>query len=95
MIIKFFLVFFFVLSLFSCNQKSVEGVEKKEKEIEIEAVEKESKFLYGINLDSFKVETNTFKWGQSFSNILLKRGVSNLRIHNAKKSHKKMVRKLS
>ena len=84
MIIRFFLVFFIVLSLFSCNQKSVEGVEKKEKEkeIEVEIVEKESKFLYGINIDSFKVETNKIKWGQSFSTILLKRGVSNLRIHN-------------
>ena len=38
MIIRFFLVFFIVLSLFSCNQKSVEGVEKKEKEIEVEIV---------------------------------------------------------
>ena len=72
MIIRFFLVFFVVLSLFSCNQKSVEGVEKKEKEIEVELVEKESKFLYGINVDSFKDETNKIKWGLSFSTILLK-----------------------
>ena len=81
MIIRFFLVFFFVLSLFSCNQKSVEVVAQKE--IEVEVLEKERKFLYGINVDSFKVETNKIKWGQSFSTILLKRGVSNLRIHNA------------
>ena len=69
MIIRFFLVFFFVLSLFSCNQKSGEVVEQKEKEVEV--VEKERKFLYGIDVDSFKVETNKIKWGQSFSNILL------------------------
>ena len=81
MIIRFFLVFFFVLSLFSCNQKSIEGVEQKEKGIEVEVVKKKSKFLYGINVDSFKVETNKIKWGQSFSNILLKKGVSNLNIH--------------
>ena len=54
MIIRFFLVFFFVLSLFSCNQKSGGVVEQKEKEVEV--VEKERKFLYGINVDSFKVE---------------------------------------
>ena len=40
MIIRFFLVFFFVLSLFSCNQKSIEGVEQKEKGIEVEVVKK-------------------------------------------------------
>jgi len=83
MITRFFLVFFFVLFLFSCNQKSREVVEKKEKKVEVEVVEKENKFLYEINVDSFKVETNKIKWGQSFSNILLKKGVSNLSIHNA------------
>ena len=61
MIIRFFLVFFFVLSLFSCNQKSIEGVVQKEKGIEVEVVKKKSKFLYGINVDSFKVETNKIK----------------------------------
>jgi len=46
MIIRFFLVFFFVLSLFSCNQKSGGVVEQKEKEVEV--VEKENNFLYEI-----------------------------------------------
>ena len=44
---------------------------------------KPSEFLYGINLDSFDYSTHKIKWGQSFSDILSKNGVSNQKIYDA------------
>jgi len=78
-----YLLFFFIL-LFSCNKKQPLIFEEPE---EIKAKEKitikPSEFLYGINLDSFDYSTHKIKWGQSFSDILSKNGVSNQKIYDA------------
>ena len=78
-----YLLVFFIL-LFSCNKKQPLIFEEPE---EIKAKEKitikPSEFLYGINLDSFDYSTHKIKWGQSFSDILSKNGVSNQKIYDA------------
>ena len=78
-----YLLVLFIL-LFSCNKKQPLIFEEPE---EIKAKEKitikPSEFLYGINLDSFDYSTHKIKWGQSFSDILSKNGVSNQKIYDA------------
>ena len=82
----FFLYFFFI---FSCNQ-SIQKDEHKEATKPKEFIIKPNTYLYGINIDSFNVIKKKIKWGQSFSNILLKRGVSNKIIYEANLKSKKI-----
>ena len=51
---------------------------------------KPTEYLYNINLDSFDYLTNKIKWGQSFSDILSKNGVSNQTIYKASLEAKKI-----
>ena len=75
---------FILLLFFACNNKQPLLLEEPE---EIKSHEdiliKPSEFLYGINLDSFDYSTHKIKWGQSFSDILSKNGVSNQKIYDA------------
>ena len=75
--------------IFSCKQ-SIQKDEILEAKVSIEEIKKSSIYLYGINIDSFNIIRNKIKWGQSFSNILLKRGVSNKIIYEANFKSKKI-----
>ena len=73
------LVFLFVLSC-----KGTYKQEENKAEIKtITIPQKKPEILYGINLDSFSVITKKIRWGQSFSDILLKIGISNQTIYQA------------
>ena len=68
---------FFFLILISCSQKkSTIPLTENSEEIIINTPE----FKFGINLDSFRYETHKIKWGQNFSDILSRRGLSNKKI---------------
>ncbi len=70
----------FICLFFSCSQNK-----PKEKLIDLprENTLQPSEFKYGINLDSFSYETHKIKWGQNFSDILTKRGISNKEVFDA------------
>ena len=71
---------FFFLILISCSQKkSTPALIEKSKEIIVHIPE----FKFGINLDSFRYETHKIKWGQNFSDILSRHGLSNKKIYAA------------
>ena len=71
---------FFFLILISCSQKkSTPALTENSKEIIVHIPE----FKFGINLDSFRYETHKIKWGQNFSDILSRRGLSNKKIYDA------------
>ena len=71
---------FFFLILISCSQKkSTPALTENSKEIILHIPE----FKFGINLDSFRYETHKIKWGQNFSDILSKRGLSNKKTYDA------------
>ena len=71
---------FFFLILISCSQKkSTPALTENSKEIIVHIPE----FKFGINLDSFRYETHKIKWGQNFSDILSKHGLSNKKIYDA------------
>ena len=72
--------FFFFLILISCSQKkSTLPLSQNYKEQKVHVPE----FKFGINLDSFRYETHKIKWGQNFSDILSRRGLSNKKIYEA------------
>tara|TARA_Y100001958_G_scaffold159833_1_gene163598 strand:- start:4824 stop:6044 length:1221 start_codon:yes stop_codon:yes gene_type:complete len=78
------LTFLSLLVLFSCDKKPNIVLDNLEAKAVIEEVVNTSpEFLYGINLDSFSHSTHKIKWGQSFSDILSKNGVSNKDIYDA------------
>ena len=78
------LTFLSLLVLFSCDKKPNIVLDNPEAKAVIEEVVNTSpEFLYGINLDSFSHSTQKIKWGQSFSDILSKNGVSNKDIYDA------------
>ena len=78
------LTFLSLLVLFSCDKKPNIVLDNLEAKAVIEEVVNTSpEFLYGINLDSFSHSTQKIKWGQSFSDILSKNGVSNKDIYDA------------
>ena len=71
---------FFFLILISCSQKkSTPALTENSKEIIVHITE----YKFGINLDSFRYETHKIKWGQNFSDILSKHGLSNKKIYDA------------
>ena len=71
---------FFFLILISCSQKkSTTPLIENSEEIIVHTPE----FKFGINLDSFRYETHKIKWGQNFSDILSKHGLSNKKIYDA------------
>ena len=71
---------FFFLILISCSQKkSTPALTENSKEINVHIPE----FKFGINLDSFRYETHKIKWGQNFSDILSRHGLSNKKIYDA------------
>lgn len=71
---------FFFLILISCSQKkSTPALTENSKEIIVHIPE----FKFGINLDSFRYETHKIKWGQNFSDILSRHGLSNKKIYDA------------
>ena len=71
---------FFFLILISCSQKkSTPALTENSKEIIVHIPE----FKFGINLDSFRYETHKIKWGQNFSDILSRNGLSNKKIYDA------------
>ena len=70
----------FLLILISCSQKkSTPALTENSKEIIVHIPE----FKFGINLDSFRYETHKIKWGQNFSDILSRHGLSNKKIYDA------------
>ena len=71
--IEIFLFFSNIKLLFS--KKSTTPLTENSEEIIVHTPE----FKFGINLDSFRYETHKIKWGQNFSDILSKRGLSNKR----------------
>ena len=76
--IEIFLLFFLIL--ISCSQKkSTPALTENSKEIIVHIPE----FKFGINLDSFRYETHKIKWGQNFSDILSRHGLSNKKIYDA------------
>ena len=76
--IEIFLFFFLILN--SCSQKksTIPLIENSE-----EIIVHTPEFKFGINLDSFRYETHKIKWGQNFSDILSRRGLSNKKIYDA------------
>lgn len=77
--------FFFFLILISCSQKkSTLPLSQNYNEQKVHVPE----FKFGINLDSFRYETHKIKWGQNFSDILSRRGLSNKKIYDASQSIK-------
>lgn len=76
--IEIFLFFFLILN--SCSQKksTIPLIENSE-----EIIVRTPEFKFGINLDSFRYETHKIKWGQNFSDILSRRGLSNKKIYDA------------
>ena len=72
--------FFFFLISISCSQKnSTPPLFENPQEIKVHI----SELKFGINLDSFRYETHKIKWGQNFSDILSRRGLSNKKIYDA------------
>ena len=86
---KFFL-FIFISTLVSCDNKRIKLSENNfeegpnNEEIELPPTE----YYYGINLDSFSYITKKIKWGQNFSDILTKYGISNKTIFDASQKSK-------
>ena len=80
---KFYLLFLFLL--ISCDKydRKVVTNSSTNEVIPVSIEAKESILLYGINVDSFNVVTKKIKWGQSFSDILSKNGISNQKIYEA------------
>lgn len=73
-----------LIALFSCNnQPNIVKHNSEEQGVTEGVVYNLPKLLYGINLDSFSYSTQKIKWGQSFSDILSKNGVSNKDIYDA------------
>ncbi len=78
------LTFLSLLLLFSCDKKPNIILDNLEEKVVIEEdVNTSPELLYGINLDSFSYSTQKIKWGQSFSDILSKNGISNKDIYEA------------
>jgi len=72
--------FFFFLISISCSQKnSNPPLFENPQEIKVHI----SELKFGINLDSFRYETHKIEWGQNFSDILSRRGLSNKKIYDA------------
>ena len=64
--------------LFSCNTKTNIVLDEVVDQVTLdEVIKAPTEYLYGINLDSFSYITQKIKWGQSFSDILSRNGVSN------------------
>ena len=93
--LKFFMIdkcflFILILTLVSCDNNRVKISENNfedgpvKEEIKISPTE----YYYGINLDSFSHVTNKIKWGQNFSDILTKYGISNKTIYEASQKSK-------
>ncbi len=93
--LKFFMINRFILfilffCLISCDKNKNKFLEKNTSE-EVMLQEKEilpTEFRYGINLDSFSYTTKKIRWGQSFSDILSKNGVSNKVVYEASQKSK-------
>lgn len=82
---------FIILFYLSCSNKKTVNLENLPIELLTEELPiKPSEFLYNINLDSFDYVTQKIKWGQSFSDILSRNGVSNQTIYNATNAAKKI-----
>jgi len=78
------LIFFLLVFLFSCNTKTKIVLDEVVDQVTVdEVVKAPTEYLYGINLDSFSYITQKIKWGQSFSDILSKNGISNKDIYDA------------
>jgi len=78
------LIFFLLVFLFSCNTKTKIVLDEVVDQVTVdEVVKAPTEYLYGINLDSFRYITQKIKWGQSFSDILSKNGISNKDIYDA------------
>ena len=70
--------------LFSCNTKTNIVLDEVVDQVIVdEVIKAPTEYLYGINLDSFSYITQKIKWGQSFSDILSRNGVSNKDIFDA------------
>ena len=70
--------------LFSCNTKTNIVLDEVVDQVTLdEVIKAPTEYLYGINLDSFSYITQKIKWGQSFSDILSRNGVSNKDIFDA------------
>ena len=93
--LKFFMIdkcflLILILILVSCDNNRVKLSENNfedgpvKEEIKISPTE----YYYGINLDSFSHVTNKIKWGQNFSDILTKYGISNKTIYEASQKSK-------
>ena len=81
--IEIFFFFFFIL--ISCSQKKhTLPLSQNYKEQKVHVPE----FKVGINLDYFKKKTNKIKWGQNFSDILSRRGLSNKKVYDASQAIK-------
>ncbi len=82
---------FIILFYLSCSNKKTVNLENLPIELLTEELPiKPSEFLYNINLDSFDYVTQKIKWGQSFSDILSRNGVSNQTIYNATNAAKEI-----
>ncbi len=82
---------FIILFYLSCSNKKTVNLENLPIELLTEELSiKPSEFLYNINLDSFDYVTQKIKWGQSFSDILSRNGVSNQTIYNATNAAKEI-----
>ena len=78
------LTFSLIVFLFSCNTKTNIVLDEVTDEVTVdEVVNAPTEYLYGINLDSFSHITQKIKWGQSFSDILSRNGISNKDIYDA------------
>ena len=83
--------FILLVILLSCQNKQTVKVQAiLQDTIPIRNITKPTEYLYNINLDSFDYLTNKIKWGQSFSDILSKNGVSNQTIYKASLEAKKI-----
>ena len=83
--------FIIIVILLSCQNKQTVKVQAiLQDTIPIRNITKPTEYLYNINLDSFDYFTNKIKWGQSFSDILSKNGVSNQTIYKASLEAKKI-----
>ena len=83
--------FILLVILLSCQNKQTVKVQAiLQDTIPIRNITKPTEYLYNINLDSFDYFTNKIKWGQSFSDILSKNGVSNQTIYKASLEAKKI-----
>ena len=86
-----YLVFILLAVQLSCQNKQTVKVQAiLQDTIPIRNITKPTEYLYNINLDSFDYFTNKIKWGQSFSDILSKNGVSNQTIYKASLEAKKI-----